>query len=63
MMQLTLKKLEAPGSLLRWVGRWGYPRGDKVGWGGGVGCGADGGCMVGNGILSIKINLKENKNF
>jgi hypothetical protein len=30
MMHLTLKRLEAPGSLeVRWGGRWGHPRGDR----------------------------------
>ena len=39
MMHLSLKRLEAPGSLeVRWGGGWGHPHGDK-GWGGGVGCG------------------------
>ena len=28
----------------RW---WGHPRGDGIGWGGGVGCGTDGGWMGG----------------
>ena len=29
MMHLTLKRLEAPGSLeVRWGGGWGHPRGD-----------------------------------
>ena len=33
MMHLTLKRLEAPGSLeVRWGGEWRYPRGD--GWDG-----------------------------
>ena len=33
MMHLTLKRLEAPGSLeVRWGGDWGHPRGD---WGSG----------------------------
>jgi hypothetical protein len=39
MMHLTLKRLEAPGSLKgRWGGRWGHPRGDRV-WAGGMGYG------------------------
>ena len=46
MMHLTFKRQEAPGSLeVRWDGRWGNPRGDGVGWVGGVGCGAVGGWM------------------
>jgi hypothetical protein len=45
MKHLTLKRLEAPGSLeVRWGGR-GHPYGDGVEWGGGVGCGAVGGWM------------------
>jgi hypothetical protein len=46
MLRLTLKRLEAPGSLeVTWGGGWGHPcgDGDGVGWGGGVGCGAVGG--------------------
>jgi hypothetical protein len=36
MIHLTLKRLEAPGSLaVRWGGGWGHPRGDRVGCGGG----------------------------
>jgi hypothetical protein len=32
MMHLTLKRLEVSGSLdIRRVGRWGHPRGDRVG--------------------------------
>jgi hypothetical protein len=32
MMYLTLKRLEAPGSLeVRWDGGWRHPRGDRVG--------------------------------
>jgi hypothetical protein len=43
MMHLTLKRLEAPGSLeVRWGGRWGHPM-DAKGWRGGVGCGVVGG--------------------
>jgi hypothetical protein len=59
MIHLNLKRLEAPGSLeARWGGGWGHPSGDGVGWGGGVGCGTDGGWMgaAGNGIWSVKIN-------
>jgi hypothetical protein len=60
MMHLTLKRLEAPGSLeIRWGGGWGHPPGDWVGWGGGVGCGADKGWMgTGNGIWHVKTKLK-----
>ena len=37
-MHLTLKRLEASGSLeVRCGGMWGHPYGDMVGWGGGVG--------------------------
>jgi hypothetical protein len=44
MMHLTLKRLEAPGSLeVRWGGGLGHPGGNEVGWGEGVGCGAVGG--------------------
>ena len=56
-MHLTLKRLEAPGCLeIRWGGGWGYPPGDRVVWGGGVGCGKEGGWMegVGNGMWSVK---------
>jgi hypothetical protein len=49
MKHLTLKRLEAPGSLeVRWGGvGWGlgHPHGNGVGWRGGVGCGAVGGWM------------------
>jgi hypothetical protein len=46
MMHLTLKRLEAPGSLeVRCSWGWGHIRGDGVGWSGGVGCRADGGWM------------------
>ena len=32
MLHLTLKRLEAPGSLeVRWNGGWGHPGGDRVG--------------------------------
>jgi hypothetical protein len=38
MMRLTLKELEAPGSLeVRWGEGWEYPRGDRL-WGGDMGC-------------------------
>ena len=58
MKHLTLKRLEASGSLeVRWDGGWEHPHGDKVGWGGGVGCG---GWMWGRGMEYgvQKINLK-----
>jgi hypothetical protein len=47
MIHLTLKRLEAAGSLevRRWGGMWGHPPGDVAGWGGGVGYGAVGGWM------------------
>jgi hypothetical protein len=60
MMYLTLKRLEASGSLeVRWDRGWGHPRGDRGGLGGGVGCGAVGGWMrgAGNGIWSVKNEL------
>jgi hypothetical protein len=60
MMHLTLKRLEAPGSLeVRWGGEWGHPHGGGVGWGGDVGCGTVGGCMgARNGIWSVKNKFK-----
>ena len=61
MMYLTLKRLEAPGNLeVRWGGGLGHLGGDRVGCGGGVGCGAVGGWMweAGNGIRGIKNKLK-----
>jgi hypothetical protein len=46
MKHLTLKGLEDPGSSEVRCGRgWENPRGDGVGWGGDVGCGAVGWCM------------------
>ena len=72
MMHLTLKRLETPGSLeVRWGGGWGHPRGDRVGWGRGVGCGTVRGFMggSGNGIWSVKtelqiqLNLKKERIF
>jgi hypothetical protein len=46
MMHLILKRLEAPGSLeVKWGSWWGHQLGDRVGWGGGVGCGEDEGQM------------------
>jgi hypothetical protein len=66
MMNLTLKRLEAPGSLeVRWGGEWGHPYGDRMGWGGGVGCGAIRVWMgeMGNGIWSVKNKLKTKLNL
>jgi hypothetical protein len=41
MIDLSIKKLEATGSLkVMWNREWGHPHGDRVGWGGGVGYGA-----------------------
>jgi hypothetical protein len=67
MMHLTLKRLEAPGSLeVRWGGGWGHPRGDR----GGVGrrCGMWNSRKVDgegaeNGIWSVKnkFNLKKKR--
>jgi hypothetical protein len=64
MTHLTLKKLEAPGSLeVRWGGEWGHPCRDGVGWGGCVECGAVGGWMgVGNGIGRVKNELQIKSN-
>jgi hypothetical protein len=59
MMHLTLKRLENPGSLEdKWGRGWGHPHRDRVGWGGGVGRGEDGGWIggAGNEIWSIKMN-------
>jgi hypothetical protein len=40
------QELEGPGSLeVRYSRGWGYPRGNRVGWGGDVGCGVVGGWM------------------
>jgi hypothetical protein len=61
MMHLTLKGLEAPGSIeVRWGEGWGHPLGDRVRWGGGMGCGAVRGWVggAGNGIWNVKIKLK-----
>ena len=45
MMHLTPRRMEAPENLgVRWVGL-GHPRGDEVGWGESVGCGAVRGWM------------------
>jgi hypothetical protein len=47
MRYITLKRLEAPGSLkIKWGGGWGHPSVDRVGWEGYVGYGADGGWRV-----------------
>jgi hypothetical protein len=57
MMHLTLKRLEAPGTLeIWWGGRSGHPHGVGVVSGEDVGCGAVGGWMGGavNGIRSVK---------
>jgi hypothetical protein len=66
MVHLTLKRLEAPGSLeVRWGGGWGHLCGDGVWWGGGVGFGAVGRWegRVGNGTWSIKNELQVKLNF
>jgi hypothetical protein len=56
MMHLTLKRLEAPGSLeVRWGEGVGHPCGDWMGWGRGVGW-MEGG--AGNGRQSVKNKLK-----
>jgi hypothetical protein len=48
MKHLTLKILEAPGHLeVRWSDGWGHPRGDRVGWEGGVEWKAVGGWIGG----------------
>jgi hypothetical protein len=56
MMHLTLKRLEAPGTLeVRWDGGgWEHPHGDGVGWGGGVGPGAVRGCIWGGGEWNME---------
>jgi hypothetical protein len=60
MMHLTLKRLEVPGSLeVMWGGGGGIHM--EIGWGGEKVCDveqSDGGCGAGNGIWSVKINLK-----
>jgi hypothetical protein len=60
MMHLMLKRLEAPGSLeVRWGGEWGHPHGDR--WGGKEVWDVEqleGGWGVGNGIWSVKFELK-----
>jgi hypothetical protein len=58
MMNLILKRLEAPGSLeVRWGGGWGHSLGDR-GWGGGTGCGTVRGWM---GVFGVKYKLLKNK--
>jgi hypothetical protein len=60
-MHLTLKRLEAPGSLeVRWGGGWGHPCGDGV-WGEEVWDVEqleDGRGREGNGIWSVKNELQ-----
>jgi hypothetical protein len=66
MIHLTLKRLEAPGSLeVRWGGGWGHPSGDRVGLGGDVGCGAIRGWMWrgGNGIWSVNKRITNKIKF
>jgi hypothetical protein len=63
MTHLTLKRLEAPGSLeVRRGGEWGHPQGDGVGGGGRCEMWSsqseDGQEEVGNGIWSIKNELQ-----
>jgi hypothetical protein len=70
MMHLSLKRLEAPGSLeVMWGGGRGHPRGEGVGgggihvergWGGEEGCRTDKGWMGGWGMEYgvLKINVK-----
>lgn len=42
----------------------GHPHGDRVGWGGGVGCGTEGGWgSAGNGIWNVKNELQIKLNF
>ena len=57
-MHLTLKILEASGSLdVRWGGGWGYPHGNRVEWKECVGFGAIRVWMgAGDGIWTVKIN-------
>ena len=60
MMHLTLKRLEAPGSLeVRWGGGWGHPRGDRSGgeevWDVEQ---SEGGWVARNGIWSVKNELQ-----
>jgi hypothetical protein len=55
MIHLTLKRLEAPGSLeVRWGRGWGHPCEDRIWWGGGMGCGAVGGWEG----VDVKWNMK-----
>ena len=63
MTHLSLKRLEVPGSLGVRCGEvgWGHPSGDRVGWGGSVGCGTIGrvdGGGEGYGIWSVTNKLK-----
>jgi hypothetical protein len=66
MMHLTLKRLEAPGSLeVRWGGVWGLwggnPHGYR-GWGGGMGCGTvRGWTWGGDKIWSVKKEKKKKR--
>jgi hypothetical protein len=54
-----LKRLEALGNLeIRCGGGWGHRHGDRMVWGGGVGCGAVGGWIRGNVIWSENNKLK-----
>jgi hypothetical protein len=64
MMHLTLKRLEAPGSLeVSWSRGWGHPHGDR-GLGRGMGCGTVGGGVGwGNKIWSVKVNKLVTLNF
>jgi hypothetical protein len=63
MKHLTLKRLQAPGSLdVRWGGEWEHPHGDRVGWGGAVGCGAVRGWMWKGGEWNMESSIfVENK--
>jgi hypothetical protein len=50
---LTLKRLEAPGSLkVRWGGEWGHPRGDR-------GCGEDVRDSGGRGVREWNMECKK----
>ena len=64
MTHLSLKRLEVPRSLEVRCGEvgWGHPSGDRVGWGGSVGCGTIGrvdGGREGCGIWSVTNKLKK----
>jgi hypothetical protein len=66
MMHLTLKRLQATGNLeIRWSRGGRHPCGDRVDWGGGVGCGTVRVCMrgAGKGIWSVKHKFKMKYNF